>query len=226
MNGQVGDDRVESTITMEATPDLSSRILNRINGDVGNDELVARLEMPGWDDDPVSATNKLDGAEGHDLLTAEVVGQGRSILYGGSGKDELQVSGGSNNLLSGEGGDDRLFAGSGSESLIGGAGVDDFVFDVTADQGTDQLLDFDGLLDRLCFVGITDQGANGIADDLDAISSFTHGGPGGDLIATFDSGSVIRFVGCDLGTDFMRQPLIDSFADLVEAPQAQLLIEL
>ena len=134
--------------------------------------------------------------------------------------------------MSGEGGDDRLFVGLGADNAIGGGGRHDFVFDVTQDQGSDNLLDFDGILDRLCFIGITDSGAAGIAHDLDAISSFTHEGPGGDLIATFDSGSVIRFVGYDLGSSPVNdpsvgyfQPAINSFADLVDNASTQLVIE-
>ena len=225
INGESGDDRVESTVSLSYAADDSTRILNRIDGDAGNDELIARLEMPGWNSNRVAATNRLDGAEGDDLLTAEITGQGRSILFGGGGRDELRVVGGTNNLVSGEGGDDRLFVGSGTDNAIGGGGGDDFIFDVTKDQGSDNLLDFDGSLDRLCFIGITDRGAAGIADDLDAISSLSHDGPGGDVIATFDSGSVIRFVGCDIGTDVMGRPLIDSFADLVDNAQTQLVIE-
>jgi hypothetical protein len=46
------------------------------------------------------------------------------------------------------------------------------------------------------------------------------------VVVTFDGGSVVTFEGCGLGTDFMGDPLIDSFADLVENASAQLRVEL
>jgi Ca2+-binding RTX toxin-like protein len=139
----------------------------------------------------------------------------------------LKVSGGQNNLLSGGSGADRMFAGSGTDRMFGGGGVDDFVFDVTADQAADRLLDLDGALDRLAFVGVTDRGAAGLADDLDAISTIADQGAGLDVVVSFDSGSVLIFEGLGLGIDAMEDvPFIDSFADLVENASAQLRVEL
>ena len=157
-----------------------------------------------------------------------VVGPGRSIFNGGSGWDVLRVEGGQNNLLSGGSGLDRMFAGSGTDRLFGGGGADDFVFDVTKDQGADRILDLEGDRDRLCFIGLTDQGARGLADDLDAITTVVDQGAGLDVVVTFNSGTVLTFEGCGLGDEFtFPEPtaLIDSLADLVENARTQLVVE-
>ena len=231
INAQSGDDRVDSTIVVNTSGE-SIRVQNRILGGDGTDELSARIDTP--TDAQVTATIRLDGQAGNNSLTGEIIGQGRTILYGGGGNDILRAIGGNNNLLVGGADEDRLFAGSGRDSLIGESGLDDFIFDVRTNQGTDQLLDFDDLFDRLCFVGISDKGAVGIADDLDAISTLVSEDAGGDVIVTFDSGSILRFVGCAFGGSEYRDdpvkgpgyyPLLDSIADLVANAQTQLLIE-
>ena len=39
-------------------------------------------------------------------------------------------------------------------ALVMGRATSDFIFDITTDQGSDKLLDFDSLVDRLCVIGI------------------------------------------------------------------------
>ena len=159
-------------------------------------------------------------------MTGSVTGLGRSIFNGGSGWDVMHVEGGQNNLLSGGSGRDRMFAGDGTDRMIGGAGADDFVFDVTEDQGANRILDFEGDRDRLCFIGLSDTGAKGLADDLAGIATVVDQGAGLDVVATLDSGTVITFEGCGLGSDFWSgNPLIDGLADLVENAQTQLVVE-
>ncbi len=204
-------------------------VTNRVDGYDGNDVLIARLEMPSPDEDlipQVASVNRLDGGSGGDDMTGIVTGLGRSIFNGGSGWDVLHVEGGQNNLLSGGSGRDRMFAGDGSDRMIGGAGADDFVFDVTKDQGANRILDFEGDRDRLCFIGLSDTGAKGLADDLAGIATVVDQGAGLDVVATFESGTVITFEGCGLGSDFWTgEPLIGSLADLVENAQTQLVVE-
>ena len=151
--------------------------------------------------------NRLDGGSGDDEMTGMVVGLGRSIFNGGSGSDVLRVDGGQSNLLSGGGGLDRMFAGSGTDRLLGGGNADDFVFDVSKAQGADRILDFEGDLDRLCFIGLSDNGAQGLADDLDAITTVVDQGAGLDVVVTFDSGTV-----CDLRGLRPRRRLLDGRA--------------
>jgi Ca2+-binding RTX toxin-like protein len=231
-DGGIGNDRIESTVEMDGSnlygPD---RILNRLEGHDGNDTLVARIETIAADGSytpNVSSVNRLEGGAGTDVLEATVVNTGRSILHGGSGADILKVEGGQSNLLSGGSGADRFFTGSGSDRMIGGGGADDFIFDVTEDQGTTRILDFDGDLDRLCFIGLTDTGARGLADDLDAISTVVDEGAGLDVVVSLDSGTVLTFEGCGRGDVFTlpeSTPIIDSLADLVETARTQLVVE-
>ena len=85
--------------------------------------------------------------------------------------------------------------------MLGGGGVNDFVFALRRDQDRDRLLDFDSESDRLCFIGLTDAGAAGLADDLDAICTLVDEGAGLDVVVTFDSGSVLIFEGLGRGLD-------------------------
>ena len=202
---------------------------NRLEGYDGNDRLVARLETPV----PNEERPDVLGRRGEPARRRQrrrpddgiVVGLGRSIFNGGSGRDVLSVEGGQNNLLSGGSNVDRMYAGSGTDRLFGGGSADDFVFDVSTDQGADRLLDFEGDLDRLCFTGLADTGAQGLADGLDAITTVVDQGAGLDVVVTFNSGSVLTFEGCGLGSDFIGDPLIDSLADLVENARTQLVVE-
>jgi Ca2+-binding RTX toxin-like protein len=230
-DGGVGNDRIDSTVTADGydNPFGPDRINNLLQGNEGDDTLVARIETRAADENytpNIRAVNRLDGEAGADVMHATVVNTGRSILHGGSGADTLRVSGGQSNLLSGGSGADRFFAGSGTDRMIGGGRADDFVFDVARDQGADRILDFDGDLDRLCFVGLTDRGAAGLADDLDAITSVVDQGAGLDVVVSFDQGTALTFEGCGLGSDFMGDPLIDSLADLVANAATQLRVEL
>ena len=65
----------------------------------------------------------------------------------------------------------------------------------------------------LSFAGISDAGAPGLADDLDAISTFIDLGPANDVVIDLASGSQIIFAGRGTGE-------VDSWADLLP-PQAE-----
>jgi Ca2+-binding RTX toxin-like protein len=225
IDGGDGDDRIDSSLEYGPLGPDAPRIVHRVNGDDGDDRIAASIVFEPSGEGSASAINRLDGGVGDDEMTGIVTGLGRSNFDGGSGRDVLRVDGGQNNLLSGGGGLDRLFAGSGTDRLLGGGSADDFVFDVTEDQGADRLLDFEGDLDRLCFTGLADTGAPGLADDLDAISTVVDQGAGLDVIVTFNAGTVLTFEGCGLGSDFIGDPLIDSLADLVENARTQLVVE-
>ena len=104
--------------------------------------------------------------------------------------------------------------------LWGGPGADTFVFDLVLDEHSNRIRDFDGREDRLnitdLFLELADNGAPGLADDIDARSDIVDMGRGGDVILTFDSGTEIIFEGAGTGA-------VTSVGDLVDDPMTQLL---
>lgn len=190
---------------------------NELSGGIGRDILQATLAVTS-EDESNDFSNLLRGGADNDTLTATVVSLGNSQLFGDAGDDTLTVIGGAGNALSGGSGADRLVVGAGDDALLGGSGVDRFVFDPGVNQGGDSLGDFDGAEDILVFRGLADSGPAGLADDLDAIATVVDQGSGLDVVATFDSGTVLTFEGLGTGG-------ITSFADLVDSPLTQLVSE-
>ena len=91
-----------------------------------------------------------------------------------AGDDRLTAVGGSGNILDGGAGDDEV---------RGSTGADTFVFDLVAGSAdTDRAVLFDGAVDRLQFLGVSDEGAPGLVDDLDAVLRVIVDQPGGDLV--------------------------------------------
>jgi Ca2+-binding RTX toxin-like protein len=195
---------------------------NVLDGGPGRDHLeanvTATLDEPCEDEDfPCDfiprAQNHLDGGTGNDVLVAALGPEaiGASFLSGGSGNDELTVSGGAGNELDGEAGKDSLFVGDGDDRITGGKDRDTIYFDVSVDQGSDTLADFDAARDVLKFAGIEDLGEAGLADDLDAISTFHDLGPANDVVVDLASGSQIIFAGLGTGE-------VDGWAELLPPP--------
>jgi serralysin len=226
LEGGAGDDTL--TLSLDLLLFSGSRgneSTTVLDGGPGEDHLAASVTAdqaePCTEDDepPCSwtprAQNHLAGGKQNDVLVAALGSDvtGASSLDGGSGNDELTVSGGSGNELDGGTGNDDLFAGDGDEEITGGQGRDTTYFDLSQDQGSDTLVDFDGRQDVLSFAGIEDQGAPGLADDLDAISTITDLGPANDVVIDLAIGTRIIFVGRGTGA-------VDSWADLVP-PQAE-----
>ena len=118
-------------------------------------------------------------------------------------RPRLAAVGGSGNILDG---------GTGDDEVRGSTGTDTFVFDLVAGSAdTDRAVIFDGAVDRLQFLGVSDEGTPGLIDDLDAVLRVIVDQPGGDLVLGF--GDDRRIVFRDLGTG-----AINSIADLVDDP--------
>jgi Ca2+-binding RTX toxin-like protein len=186
---------------------------NLLEGGSGRDRLdatVTRSLPEECEACEAHAENHLDGGSGDDVLVASIAPEviGASDLRGGSGNDELAVNGGSGNELDGGTGKDSLFAGDGDDRISGGKDRDTLYFDLSVDQGSDTLADFDARRDVLKFAGIEDRGKPGLADDLDAISSFDDQGPENDVVIDLSNGSQIIFAGLGTGA-------VDSWADLL-----------
>ena len=218
LEGGDGDDTLEAEVVAEAAS--SAMATNTLRGGAGNDIMSATASAIADTGAVQQAENLLDGGDGDDVLEATIAdgSTGSSTLLGGDGNDTLTVFGGNGNTLDGGAGDDTLRAGAGDDGLAGGTGVDTFIFDVTQDQGTDTLFDFERSQDRLAFNGLPDLGPPGLADDLDAITTVTDNGAGQDVIVQFDIGTTLVFEGLGTGA-------ITSVADLVDDPDAQLIGE-
>jgi Ca2+-binding RTX toxin-like protein len=206
-------------ITDHSTDIGSLKLTNTLDGGIGNDHLEASISVSPSHTGTEAVENRLDGGAGNDVLVATIVGgtAGSSFLTGGNGNDQLTVVGGSGNVLNGGEGRDSLTGGAGDDFLFGGKGGDTFHFDLSANQGTDTIGDFESERDILMFAGLIDQGAPGLVDDLNAISSITDSGAGNDVTVDFTSGSHIVFAG--LGTGFT-----DSWGDIVAHPALQLTV--
>lgn len=226
--GGAGDDTLGATHTARsAFPEM----VNHLDGGAGNDVLTVtqRTDGESADVEALRLDNRLVGGSGNDALEADIhvtVLSARVVnrLEGGAGDDVLVAritSDGpasgfetAQNLLHGGGGADRLIVIGGRDNILeGGSGVDTFVLDPdVGDEQTITLADFDGAADRLEFAALVDEGAPGLVDDLDAITSFAADGAG-VLVAR-------------IGLLALRLPTapagVDSFADLVDDPASQL----
>lgn len=116
------------------------------------------------------------GGKGDDTISAETQFSGAVYFDGGRGDDQITASFGFDTLnfvLDGKGGDDRI-------------------------------VDFEGAQDGLNILlstgEITDSGAAGLVDDIDALSTVTDFGAGADVLLEFFDGSSVTFVGYGAGT--------------------------
>ena len=223
LSGGSGDDSLLASIEIVSDPHLASSYLNLSNtldGGAGDDHLEASINVvPLHEGQPQSVENHLEGGAGDDVLLATIVDTttGSSFLDGGNGNDQLKVVGGSANVLNGGDGRDSLTGGTGNDFLFGGKAADTFHFDLSANQGTDTIGDFERERDILSFAGVTDHGTPGLADDLDAISTITDLGAGNDVAVDFTSGSHLVFVGVGTGHT-------DSWSEIVAHPALQLTV--
>ncbi len=98
-----------------------------------------------------SGRDRINGEAGNDSI---IGGGGRDFLSGGGGSDSLG-GGAGNDVLKGGNGADNLEGGIGNDTLRGGAGPDDFRFWApqmgTIDLGTDTIMDFEFMADKIDF---------------------------------------------------------------------------
>lgn len=201
LTGGSGDDVIRATGVVD---DVDFLLVDRqILGGGGNDELRAELPIDSFQSfNSAEVTNRLEGGLGNDLIVATI------------GVVRASVPGVRANLVFGGDGDDRIVVGGGNANRIeGGAGADTIVLRPLATEAQRTLLvDFDRNADRFEIAGLSDQGAPGLVDDLDAIATFAATGPG-----------VLRVTIGALILDVAGAPTnADSFADLVANPATQI----
>jgi Ca2+-binding RTX toxin-like protein len=218
LNGGTGHDTLTARLEAVAISHFLD-VSNVLNGGSGNDSLEAFLSADARPLQEARAENHLNGGSGDDRLKATVApgSIGTSFLSGGAGNDELTAIGGSGNVLDGGSGRDTFTGSIGNDRFVGGGGVDTYRLDPTSNEGTDTFADFAFASDIFSVAGLTDEGAAGLADDLDILSTFSDLGLGNDVIVTFNAGT--EFVLKGLGTG-----AVDSWTKLVSDQSAQLLV--
>lgn len=210
--GANDDDVLTASVTVRASSGAEAR--NELYGGGGDDRMSAVADALADVSDPDSihaalAFNELRGGGGNDRLVGEITSEtGRSVLHGGTGDDDLTVRGGAGNVLHG---------GAGSDTMRGSEADDTFVFDLKDRSDHDVVKGFERGQDRLAFAGITDRGAPGLVDDLDAIASFGSA-PDGDLVIGLDAPGAATVCFAGIAADGVA-----SFADLVDDPGSQLI---
>lgn len=196
-----------------------------IDGGNGNDTITVRdLSVTSV----ASRTHDITGGSGNDMISSQIVGAGQHLITGDGGNDQINVFGGADavidggtgsdtivggagdDAITGGGGADNLAGGFGDDTLAGNAGADTFAFNVTANQGDDVITDWNEVVDRLD-VNLTDNNANGLVDEFDAIASYSTIGT--DLLVSFSGGGSITFAGAGPVT---------SIADIMDDPLMQL----
>ncbi|HMN20049.1 MAG TPA: Ig-like domain-containing protein [Ottowia sp.] len=110
---------------------------------------------------------------------------GNDVLYGDGGND----------ILYGQGGNDELHGGLGDDILYGGTGADQFVFDVSIDNGADEIGDFTVGEDKLVF-----KNASTDLSDLNAVWD------AGSSTLTYDDASgtsTVKLTGVSISGDVL-----------------------
>ncbi|MGB5972009.1 MAG: calcium-binding protein, partial [Nodosilinea sp.] len=116
----------------------------------------------------------INGGSGNDYLDG---GDSDDVINGGSGSDWL-LGGSGNDILNGGGGSDVLIGGQGNDTLIGGQGNDIFKYQAL-DEGTDTIVDFEIVRDRIDLSAIGGLGMGNLQlqqSGKDALLSLTAGG--------------------------------------------------
>jgi hypothetical protein len=205
----------------------ASAFNDTLEGGGGNDILVgdfAAANMVAVSDTHVNVSVDGSGTFFGDTLLG---GSGDDALYGdfyGIAYNDVNVNlSGDASLfadrLDGGAGDDTLDGGLGNDTLTGGAGADTLLFSshgsttdggLGGNDGHDTVVGFDRANDILNFTDVLDTtGGNALAD-LEAQTTVTDGGAGGNVTVQFDNGAEIVFQG--IGT---AGSTIDSIAELV-----------
>ena len=143
-------------------------------------------------------TRRLPAPRGEDRLDG---GNGDGGLRGLSGHDRLDGGRGAD-LLDGGAGTDILIGGAGDDRLAGGLGGDLFVFGRGG--GTDTILDFDLVTDRLLLLdGIEVRSASVTDIDGDGVADLT--------LALTNGGGSINLLGVSNFADVIIAPSMDLF---------------
>lgn len=170
IDAQSADSRI--LVTSEADPGVNFNIKGSdYNDSIDLTNSTKNVKTLGFD-----GNDKLKGGSGHDTLEG---GNGHDTLEGGSGNDMLNGGRNKDSLIGGDGDDqliggrqnDTLEGGSGNDMLKGGHGDDVFVFS-KANNGLDQVIDFEKGKDKIYFNNNADEIPEVLSQDVDSESGF------------------------------------------------------
>ncbi|MDX1575434.1 MAG: hypothetical protein R3285_04525, partial [Kiloniellales bacterium] len=206
----IGFDELETALSDELLTillnDVGSDIINGgggddvIFGDVPNTDALAAaegIELPPGSGFLVFQTLEAGGSasspdwDRDDTIAYLRDPANQSALIGaGRGAGDTIDAGAGNDVIFGQGGDD---------SLTGGTGADTFVYTLTADEGSDSILDFsvaEG--DLLSFVNVSDSDSSGTLGIEDVVDGFVDGGGAGAVdTLVLASGTTIMIADAD-----------------------------
>ena len=131
LSGDAGHDRLIGGSGTDSADYLAARARVEVSLNLGGAQNTG-----GAGNDTLSGIENLQGSNFNDRLTGNAAA---NVLRGMKGND----------VLRGDAGSDTLIGGTGADKLLGGAGKDTFVFDKTALDGVDQILDFSARDDTL-----------------------------------------------------------------------------
>jgi Ca2+-binding RTX toxin-like protein len=212
LDGGAGNDTLAATAVVATS--ARGEASNVLRGGDGNDVLNAVASArptSGGDPDDAVARNALRGGDGDDVLIAEIVE--------GSGASRSTAAPATTASRRSEATATSSTAGAARTCCVGvrtrtsSSSTRPTSRRTTASRRSTASTPPE---DRLAFFGVTDAGAPGLADDLDAVSFIDAGNANGDVFVRFDRGSILFR---NLTTED-----IDSVADLVADPATQLVV--
>ena len=117
--------------------------------------------------------------------------------------------------IQGSDGDNTITGGGGDDILTGNGGADTFVFDISVDEGTDTIVDFDSAEDMLSLLDVVDGGGDDVADVnamIDTISNVD-----GHVAVNFSDGTTVEFANVAFASQTSIADLVDDASQIVVA---------
>ncbi|MCE6958803.1 hypothetical protein LAZ40_07040 [Cereibacter sphaeroides] len=212
--GGVGDDLMVAFHGIGSG--VGGEIITRLDGGSGDDFLNAAVHaLPGSDADLRICSTVRGGAGDDTIQTGLYNVDGRCLLLGGTGNDQITAVGGHARLVGGDG-DDILISVRGVGVATGGSGRDTFVIEPLAEHlipGSETVLyiaDFDRNEDSL-HISYEFPFGDATLEHVLATTTVVDEGLGRDVIVHFDSGYRLIFANAGTGDSRSILDVVDSF---------------
>jgi hypothetical protein len=123
------------------------------------------------------------------------------------------VGSGAAESIQGSDGNNTINGGGGNDILTGNGGADTFVFDISVDEGTNNIVDFASAEDMLSFLDVVDGGGNDVADVnamIDTISNVD-----GHVAVNFNDGTTVEFANVAFASQTSIADLVDDASQIL-----------